>query len=132
MEVSYELINEARKYLRFAFAKNEMRTKLLCTFTNFEYLYLKNVYKYILMFLSTAAFVSQQQALLQAIELKQITVQRKGLEVSSNLIYPAHLSTYEQLLEKFADTEKNKLLDYKKVIKTQLLPKLLWEYMDRP
>lgn len=59
-EFSYSMINTLRKYLAFFRIKNEMRTKLLREFTNNPYPFTRNVYKYLLMFFSTAMFLVYQ------------------------------------------------------------------------
>lgn len=57
-EKSFNSINDLRKYLTFFRMKNDMRTKLIREFTANVYGSLKNVYKYLLMFLSTAEYLS--------------------------------------------------------------------------
>lgn len=53
--------------------KNDMRTKLIREFTNNVYGNLKNVYKYVLMFLSTAEFIANLKENLRQIKEKKIT-----------------------------------------------------------
>jgi len=57
-ERSYNMLNDLRKYLTFFRMKNDMQTKLIREFTANVYGSLKNVYKYLLMFLSTATFLA--------------------------------------------------------------------------
>jgi hypothetical protein len=56
-ERSFNLINDLRKYLTFFRMKNDMQTKLIREFTSNNYGNLKNVYKYLLMFLSTSCYL---------------------------------------------------------------------------
>lgn len=57
-ERSYNNLNDLRKYLTFFRMKNDMLTKLIREFTNNVYGNLKNVYKYLLMFLATSVYIS--------------------------------------------------------------------------
>jgi len=57
-ERSFNCINDLRKYLLFFRMKNDMRTKLIREFTGNVYGSLKNVYKYMMMFLSTSMYIT--------------------------------------------------------------------------
>ena len=65
LENSYQLVNTLRKYLRFRASRNELLTRLLRTFSKCKFPYLRNVYKYMLMFLSAGAFVAGQAEVLR-------------------------------------------------------------------
>lgn len=67
-ERSYTHINDLRKYLTFFRMKNDMLTKLIREFTNNVYGVLKNVYKYLLMFLSTSIFLANLKESLRQIK----------------------------------------------------------------
>lgn len=57
-EQSFNHINNLRKYLTFFRMKNDLQTKLIREFTANVYGSLKNVYKYLLMFLSTSNYLA--------------------------------------------------------------------------
>ena len=65
-----------------------MRTKLIREFTNSVYGTLKNVYKYLLMFLSTASFLACSKEVLSQIKDKK--VRTPDAEISLNNIEPIH------------------------------------------
>ena len=71
-ERSFNLINDLRKYLTFFRMKNDMQTKLIREFTANVYGSLKNVYKYLLMFLSTAAYLANLKESLRQIKEKKV------------------------------------------------------------
>ena len=71
-ERSFNLINDLRKYLTFFRMKNDMQTKLIREFTANVYGSLKNVYKYMLMFLSTAAYLANLRESLRQIKEKKV------------------------------------------------------------
>jgi hypothetical protein len=52
-------VNNLRKYLIFFRYKNDFMNRLIKEFTNNSYSCMKNVYKYMLMYLSVAAFISR-------------------------------------------------------------------------
>ena len=52
--------------------KNDMQTKLIREFTANAYGSLKNVYKYLLMFLSTAAYLANLRESLRQIKEKKV------------------------------------------------------------
>jgi hypothetical protein len=58
-ERSFTNINNLRKYLTFFRYKNDLMNRLIKEFTNNTYACLKNVYKYMLMYLSVASFISR-------------------------------------------------------------------------
>jgi serine/threonine protein kinase len=71
-ERSFNNINDLRKFLTFFRMKNDMRTKLIREFTANVYGSLKNVYKYLLMFLSTASYLSNLKESLKQIKDKKV------------------------------------------------------------
>ena len=58
-ERSFTNVNNARKFLNFYRYKIDLMNRLIKEFTNNTYSCLKNVYKYMLMYLSVAAFISR-------------------------------------------------------------------------
>ena len=72
-ERSFNCINDLRKFLTFYRMKNDMRTKLIREFTANVYGSLKNVYKYMMMFLSTSVYISNLNSSLAQIEAKHVS-----------------------------------------------------------
>lgn len=68
--------------------RNEMKTKLIKEFTNNVYGTLKNVFKYLLMFLSTSSYISSLKYNLKQIKDKKILTPDK--EISGSDIEPIH------------------------------------------
>lgn len=66
------MLNDLRKFLTFFRMKNDMQTKLIREFTANVYGSLKNVYKYLLMFLSTASFLANLKESLRQIKEKKV------------------------------------------------------------
>lgn len=58
-ERSFTNVNNLRKYLTFFRYKTDLMNRLIKEFTNNVYSCLKNVYKYMLMYLSVAASISR-------------------------------------------------------------------------
>lgn len=71
-ERSFNNMNDLRKHFTFFRMKNDMLTKLIREFTNNVYGSLKNVYKYLLMFLSTASYLSNLKESLRQIKEKRV------------------------------------------------------------
>ena len=71
-ERSFNNINDLRKFLTFFRMKNDMQTKLIRQFTANVYGSLKNVYKYLLMFLSTASYIANLKESIRQIKEKCI------------------------------------------------------------
>lgn len=87
-ERSFNLINDMRKWLTFFRMKNDMNTKLIRQFTANVYGSLKNVYKYLLMFLSTAGFLANLKDSLRQIKEKRIRT--PDGQITATSIEPAH------------------------------------------
>ena len=71
-ERSFNLINDLRKWLTFFRMKNDFNTKLIREFTANVYGSLKNVYKYLLMFLSTASYLANLKESLRQVKEKRV------------------------------------------------------------
>jgi hypothetical protein len=65
-------MNNMRKWLNFARQKAEIMVKLIKEFNNSQYGCFKNVYKYILMFLSVSCYISKMSGYLSEIKAKKI------------------------------------------------------------
>jgi hypothetical protein len=76
--------------------KNDMQTKLIREFTANVYGTLKNVYKYLLMFLSTASYISNLKESLR--QIKEKKVKTPDGEISAANIEPVHEKEFTALL----------------------------------
>ena len=72
-ERSYTNMNNLRKYLTFFRMKSDFLNKLIKQFTANVYGSLKNVYKYMLMFLSASTYVSRLEENLAQIKARKIS-----------------------------------------------------------
>lgn len=95
-ERSFNNINDLRKFLTFFRMKNDMRTKLIREFTANVYGSLKNVYKYLLMFLSTASYLSHLKESLK--QIKERKVKTPDGEISSANVEALHEKEFNTLL----------------------------------
>lgn len=71
-ERSFTNINNVRKWLYFSRQKAEIMVKLIKEFNNSQYACIKNVQKYILMFLSVATYISRMKEFHRQIKEKKI------------------------------------------------------------
>jgi hypothetical protein len=109
--------------------KNDMRTKLIREFTNNVYGSLKNVYKYILMFLSTASYIAHLKENLRHIREKKIKT--PDGEISQANIESIHEKEFNSLLADFANKHETSITKFKQVLDTQIVAKILGNYMTR-
>ncbi len=128
-ERSFNNINDLRKFLTFFRMKNDMRTKLIREFTNNVYGSLKNVYKYLLMFLSTASYLAHLKDNLR--QLKDKKVKTPDGEVSPANLEPLHEKDFATLLADYASKHENSIVKFKQVLDTQIIAKILGNYMAR-
>lgn len=71
-EKSFNYINNLRKYIHFYRLKAEIMVKLIKEFNSSQYPCMKNVYKYILMFLSVSGYIARLATLFKEIQKKKI------------------------------------------------------------
>lgn len=109
--------------------KNDLRTKLIREFTANVYGSLKNVYKYLLMFLSTASYISNLKENLRQIKDKK--VKTPDAEISSANIEPLHEKEFSTLLADYGAKHENSIVKFKQVLDTQIIAKILGNYMAR-
>ena len=128
-ERSYNMINDLRKYLTFFRMKNDMQTKLIREFTANVYGSLKNVYKYLLMFLSTATFLYHLKKSIRQIKDKK--VKTPDGEITGASIEAAHESEFNKLLAEYGAKHENSINKFKQVLDTQIIAKILGSYMTR-
>ena len=71
-ERSFTNMNNMRKWLHFARQKAEVMVKLIKEFNNSQYGCIKNVQKYILMFLSVSCYIARMTDYFNQIKVKKI------------------------------------------------------------
>ncbi len=123
------MLNDLRKYLTFFRMKNDMQTKLIREFTANVYGSLKNVYKYLLMFLSTATFLAYLKESLR--QIKEKKVRTPDGEITGASIEPAHETEFNKLLAEYGSKHENSINKFKQVLDTQIIAKILGSYMSR-
>ena len=128
-ERSFNLINDLRKWLTFFRMKNDMQTKLIREFTANVYGSLKNVYKYLLMFLSTAAFLGNLKESIRQIKEKKVRTPEG--EITGANIEPAHENEFNKLLSEYGSKQENSINKFKQVLDSQIIAKILGTYMTR-
>ena len=128
-ERSFNLINDLRKWLTFFRMKNDMQTKLIREFTANVYGSLKNVYKYLLMFLATGAFLANLKESLRQIKEKKVRTPEG--EITAAAIEPAHESEFNKLLTEYGSKHENSINKFKQVLDSQIIAKILGTYMGR-
>ena len=128
-ERSFNCINDLRKFLTFYRMKNDMRTKLIREFTANVYGSLKNVYKYMMMFLSTSVYISNLNNSLAQIEAKH--VKTPDGEITADKIEETHAKEFNTLLQEYGTKHKNSIQKFKQVLETQIIAKILNNYMAR-
>ena len=72
-ERSFTNLNNMRKWLHFARQKAEVMVKLIKQFNNSQYGCIKNVQKYILMFLSVSCYIARMNNYLNQLKEKKIS-----------------------------------------------------------
>lgn len=98
-ERSYTNMNNLRKYLTFFRLKCDFLNKLIKEFTGNVYGSLKNVYKYMLMFLSASTYVARLQENLAQIKARKISTPDGPLTMAD--FEPSHEQEVLALLEDF-------------------------------
>ena len=88
-ERSFTNLNNLRKFLHFYRLKAELMVKLIKEFNSSQYACMKNVYKYILMFLSVAAYISRLEAL--NLQLKAKDIETPDGRINETEIIEGHL-----------------------------------------
>lgn len=106
-----------------------MRTKLIREFTANVYGSLKNVYKYLLMFLSTAEYLSYLNENVHQVKDKK--VKTPDGEITSANIEPVHEKEFLSLLTDYGTKNQNSITKFKQVLDSQIIAKILGNYMGR-
>ena len=128
-ERSFNLLNDLRKYLTFFRMKNDMQTKLIRQFTANVYGSLKNVYKYLMMFLSTAAYLANLKESLR--QIKEKKVRTPDGEISGANIEGGHQVEFNKLLAEYGSKHENSINKFKQVLDSQIIAKIMGTYMTR-
>lgn len=91
-EDSYKKYTNAQKYLIFFRMKTDFMCKIIKAFTSNSYAILKNVYKYILMFLSVSCYISKLSENLVDLKNKQVNTPEGLIELKD--IAQAHIKQW--------------------------------------
>lgn len=128
-ERSFNNFNDLRKFLTFIRMKNDFRTKLIRDFTANVYAVLKNVYKYLLMFLASASYLAHIRENLKEIKDKRITMPDGEIQLDSFEVM--HQQEVQTLLSEYSVKQENSFLKFKGVLDSQIISKILGNYMGR-
>jgi hypothetical protein len=91
---------------------------------------MKNVYKYILMFLSVSAYISRLEAL--NIQLKTKDIETPDGNINEKEILEGHRPEFFELIKESSNKIEASINKYKSVLEKQIIPKILGTYMQRP
>jgi hypothetical protein len=81
------------------------------------------------MFLSTASYISNLKENLRQIKDKK--VKTPDAEISPNNIEPLHEKDFNALLADYGSKHENSITKFKQVLDTQIIAKILGNYMAR-
>lgn len=129
-ETSFTNMNNLRKWLHFARQKAEVMVKLIKEFNNSQYGCIKNVQKYILMFLSVACYIGRMNTYYNQIKSRKVTTP-DGLITESEII-ETHANEFKELIKESTTKHESSISKYKGVLEKQIIPKILGTYMERP
>ena len=129
-ERSFTNMNNMRKWLHFARQKAEVMVKLIKEFNNSQYSCIKNVQKYILMFLSVSCYISRMTSYYNQIKNKKISTP-DGVITESD-IFKTHEAEFNELIKEALSKHDSSISKYKGVLEKQIIPKILGTYMQRP
>lgn len=113
-ERSFTNVNNLRKFLTFYRYKIDLMNRLIKEFTNNTYACLKNVYKYMLMYLSVAAFISRSIQ-----HVKDLKVQRIQLPdglLTENDFEDIHINEVKTLLKDFISKHEVSMSKFRAVL----------------
>ena len=119
-----------RKWLHFARQKAEVMVKLIKEFNNSQYGCIKNVQKYILMYLSVACYISRMTHYLN--QLKDRKISTPDGVITDKEIFKAHEQEFNELIKESVSKHDSSITKYKGVLEKQIIPKILGTYMQRP
>jgi len=113
-ERSFTNVNNLRKYLTFFRYKIDLMNRLIKEFTNNTYSCLKNVYKYMLMYLSVAAFISR--SIQHVKDLKVQKVQLPDGTLTENDFEDIHINEVRTLLKDFITKHEVSMSKFRAVL----------------
>lgn len=128
-EKSFTYINNLRKYIHFYRLKAEIMVKLIKEFNSSQYACMKNVYKYILMFLSVASYIARLNALLK--EVKKKKVMTPDGFITEDEVIKTHIPEFEELTKESSNKLEGSISKYKSVLEKQIIVKIMGTYMQR-
>jgi hypothetical protein len=103
--------------------------RLIKEFTNNTYSCLKNVYKYMLMYLSVAAFISR--SIQHVKDLKAHKIQLPDATLTDNDFEDIHLNEIRTLLKEFVAKHEVSMSKFRAVLEKQISAKITKSYMVR-
>jgi hypothetical protein len=113
-ERSFTNVNNVRKFLTFYRYKIDLMNRLIKEFTNNTYSCLKNVYKYMLMYLSVAAFISR--SIQHVKELKMQKIQLPDGTLTENDFEEMHINEVRTLLKDFVAKHEVSMSKFRAVL----------------
>jgi glycogen synthase len=96
-ENSFTRLNNLRKWLDFVRMKSEMMLKLIKQFNNNEYAFVRNVYKFMLMFLSISGYISKMNGYVN--EIKARKIKTPDGDIVGQDIISKHESQFQTILK---------------------------------
>jgi hypothetical protein len=103
--------------------------RLIKEFTNNTYSCLKNVYKYMLMYLSVAAFISR--SIQHVKDLKAQKIQLPDATLTDNDFEDIHLNEIRTLLKEYVAKHEVSMSKFRAVLEKQISAKITKSYMVR-
>ena len=128
-EESYNNFNNLRKFLGFYRIKSDIIIRLVKEFTNNSYPNLKNVYKYLLMFLSLCGFICRISYHLKQIKNKKISTPDGQIAIAD--LSAEHAAEAQNLFNEFAGKHEASLKKFQGVLEKQINVKILGTYLKR-
>lgn len=128
-ERSFTNVNNLRKFLTFYRYKIDLMNRLIKEFTNNTYSCLKNVYKYMLMYLSVAAFISR--TIQHVKDLKNKKIQTPDGTLTENDFEDVHINEVRTLLKDFIAKHEVSMTKFRAVLEKQISSKITKSYMSR-
>ena len=90
---------------------------------------MKNVYKYILMFLSVASYIARLNSLLKEVKKKKIMT--PDGYITPDEVIQNHLAEFEELTKESSNKLEGSISKYKSVLEKQIILKIMGTYMER-
>lgn len=91
---------------------------------------MKNVYKYILMFLSVASYIARLNSLLKEVKKKKIMT--PDGYITPDEVIQNHKAEFDELTKESSNKLEGSISKYKSVLEKQIIIKIMGTYMQRP